>query len=878
MRYFILTFALAGWIQAQTFPDRESFAKHDRPVESVPLEAFEFGEDYADHLRIDVWAQSPLIYSPVAMDVDAKGRLWCTEGIDYSVRRRVASGQSIIVLQDTDDDGKADASHVFVSEKNARHAPLGIAVFDNRIVLSATPSITVYTDVNRNAVFDPDIDKKEIFLTGFKNDRHDHTLHAVVGSPSGHWYFSYGNCGADIQTKDGRHFLSGCYYGYPEAIGKASSDGHVYVGGVAMRINPDGTGLSPIGENLRNAHDMVVTSFGDVLQSDNDDPAHARSSWLMEHGNMGYADLRDGSRSWEEVAKTWEEPAGWHRDLRYSRSHWRENYPGATPPGTIYGAGSPTGNAFIEGDELGRHLRGTYLVCCMVRKEVMACRPQLADVEIAMGKHRPFLKLKRDRQGEHFLPTDVVLGTDGSLYLSDFYNDTSRRTNQVSGIIYRITRRDDSKAAALPNIDYTSPEGLLRALKNPAVNVRSTAVEKLNSLAPELTSSLKEYYAATAENPYLQARAIWLLARSHQSRPLVEALAAGDDPAQAIAAFRALKMIDPAGSIHRATALAGHASASVRREVALSLRDASFDDARKALEQIIENWVDNRWYLEAIGIAATNKEAELYREIIQPKIKAWNKKTKDLAWILHTPEAIADLDQVMRTQTPAIGEFRHLAMAYASFRNDAERSDRHTKLTALGKLPAFAGDDYQITIAEILAKDLNDLKGEFLTSSHLVPPTFGVETKTSNAKTIGALEGAATRGEVKAQLCLVCHKIAGKGVAFGPDLTHWGRQRTVEEIVTDIIDPNAKLAHGYDQPVRLSKGEHVAEGFLSNFSWHAGSLKIKLFGGVTKKILFRRGGVKIERLGEDHSWMPPASRMGLTDQDVRDIAAYLKDL
>jgi hypothetical protein len=95
-----------------------------------------------------------MIYSPVAMDFDAEGRLWLTEGIDYQRGRRVDEGRSIIVLEDSNWDGKADSSKVFVTEKEIRHAPLGIAVFDNRIVLSSTPSIIVYTDVNRNQVFE----------------------------------------------------------------------------------------------------------------------------------------------------------------------------------------------------------------------------------------------------------------------------------------------------------------------------------------------------------------------------------------------------------------------------------------------------------------------------------------------------------------------------------------------------------------------------------------------------------------------------------------------------------------------------------------------------------------------------------------------------
>ena len=156
---------------------------------------------------------------------------------------------------------------------------------------------------------------------------------------------------------------------------------------------------------MRNSHDLFVTSQGDVLQSDNDDPAHARMSWVMEGANMGYADLSDGSRSWEEVAKTWEEPAGWSKSRRFSRSHWRENYPGAFPPGNIYGAGSPTGNVYIEDGTLG--LAGTYLVACMVRKEVMACLPQWKDGYIEMGEQKPFLRLKEDRKSEFFLPSDA---------------------------------------------------------------------------------------------------------------------------------------------------------------------------------------------------------------------------------------------------------------------------------------------------------------------------------------------------------------------------------------------------------------------------------------------------------------------------------------
>ncbi|MDC0920865.1 DUF1080 domain-containing protein [Opitutales bacterium] len=856
-------------------PTREAFALEERSITGVPIDAFELGDA---NLTIELWARSPMIFSPVAMDFDAQGRLWATEGIDYQRGMRVKEGRSIIVLEDKDWDGKADSSHVFVTEKEIRHAALGIAVFDNRIVLSSTPSIIVYTDVNRNAVFDEGVDKREVFLTGFRDASHDHTLHAVVGAPSGQWHFSYGNRGADIKTKDGRHHISGCYYGYSDGIGKKSSDGEVYVGGMTMRVNPDGTGLTPTGENMRNSHDMFISSHGDIYQSDNDDPAHARISWVMEHANMGYADLSDGSRSWEEVAKSWEEPAGWSKGLRFSRSHWRENYPGAFPPGTIYGAGSPTGNVLIEDDTLG--LAGTYLVACMVRKEVMAVTPQWKEAQIEMGEHRPFIRLKADRKGEFFLPTDLALAPDGSLFFSDFYNDTSRGTNQVSGSIYRITRKD-GKPLTLPKIDFSQVDGLLAALKNPAVNVRSHAAAQLVSLGEKAYTKVEQFLAQNRSDPVLRSRATWVLAQlGEKGRTRIEPGLQSKDEVEVVVSYRALRHSHPDRTLEYAKALVQSPFASVRREVAVSLKGIPFSDCRDLLAQLMKAFDGrNRFYLEALGVAFHGKENLVYNQLVAPTMpdpEKWGSKNKHLAWRLHTPEAIRDLDLCIRVQKPPVDEFRFLSMAFASFRNDKERQDRVKRLQALAQLSEFSAEYYQVTVDEIIAKDLNDLKGEMMEASYLIPTQLGVLTTVSEPAQIAQLQGDLDRGKTVAAKCYLCHKIEGIGVNFGPNLTHWGKERTVEEIVKEIVYPDDKLAHGYEKPVRLTtkKNKHVAEGFLSNYSWHAGSLKLKVLGGQTRKILFRRAGAKIDYLKE--SWMPSASEMGMSDQDLADLAVYMQ--
>ena len=264
---------------------------------------------------------------PVAMDFDAHGRLWVTEGIDYNQGLRVQAGRSIMVVEDKDGDGKADHSHPFVTEKEMRHAPLGIAVFDNRIVLSATPSIIVYTDVDRNTVFDPKVDKREVFLTGFQNKNHDHTVHAVVGAPSGQWHFPSGIAGPISKPRTAGTSLPVVITDTPRRSERKARTGK-FTWGHDHADQPGRNGPDSDGGEYAQPHDMFVTSHGDFLQSDNDDPAHSRSSWVMEHANMGYADLTDGSRSWEEVAKTWEEPSGWNKSLRFSRSHWRKTIRG----------------------------------------------------------------------------------------------------------------------------------------------------------------------------------------------------------------------------------------------------------------------------------------------------------------------------------------------------------------------------------------------------------------------------------------------------------------------------------------------------------------------------------------------------------------------
>lgn len=135
-------------------------------------------------LEATIWAQAPQLRNPTNMDIDFAGRVWVTESVNYRKHEnRDPAGDRIVVLEDTDGDGIADSSHVFVQEPELL-APLGIAVLDNQIVVACAPLLLVYTDVDRDLRIDPAIDKREILLTGFNGRNHDHSLHSVTVGPT----------------------------------------------------------------------------------------------------------------------------------------------------------------------------------------------------------------------------------------------------------------------------------------------------------------------------------------------------------------------------------------------------------------------------------------------------------------------------------------------------------------------------------------------------------------------------------------------------------------------------------------------------------------------------------------------------------------------
>ena len=650
-----------------------------------------------DDLEVSLWAESPMFFNPTNMDVDAKGRIWVTEAVNYRNFNNDSTkllhhekGDRIIILEDTDRDGKADKSTVFAEDRDLV-SPLGIAVIGNKVIVSCAPNLIVYTDDNG----DDKPDHKDILLTGFGGFDHDHALHAVVGSPDGKWLFNTGNAGPHMVTdrsgwtlRSGSSYNGGTPYNNNNKAALVSDDGRIWVGGIQLEVNPDGTGLRPVAHGFRNSYETYIDSYGDMWQNDNDDQVvTCRVSWLMEGGNAGYFSA-DGSRFWQ---------ADQRPDQDMFTAHWHQEDPGVMPAGDNSGAGSPTGVVLNEGDGLGSKYRGILFSADAGRNLVFGYKPQLKGSGFDLkGKRTNFItSLPKDNESyvwndkgnqsdnrKWFRPSDVMIGTDGAMYIADWYDPVvgghQMKDSLGYGRIYRITPK--GKNPTSPLIDCNTEDGLLEALKSPAINVRASGYERARALGLTLNTKKLVNKLLSSENPYHRARAAWLLSTSDSAgKKTLEQWVAGKDTRLGVVAFRALRNSTTKSQFLKLISRNLGRNSFLDREIAIALRDFAWVEKKELIKRITIRYGGNDDYLlETIGIAAEHHEEELYAYITQKNSARlqnapghWIKNYARLVWRLHPVSAVTKLNAWISNPSIPITE-RKRAMNALAFINDAK--------------------------------------------------------------------------------------------------------------------------------------------------------------------------------------------------------------
>jgi putative membrane-bound dehydrogenase-like protein len=576
-------------------------------------------------------------------------------------------GDRVLILEDTDQDGVMDKTKVFYQGRDIDSA-LGICVLGNRVLVSAAPYVIEFIDTDGDDV----PDSKRSILTKTGDPQHDHSVHSFVFGPDGKLYFNFGNTGHRLCDTDGKPIL--------DRWGREINDsGKPYRQGMVFRCNEDLSDMEVLGHNFRNNYEAAVDSFGTIWQSDNDDDGNraTRINYVMEFGNYGYVDEITGA-GWQSERTNWES--------EIPQRHWHLNDPGVVPTMLITGAGSPTGITVYEGQLLPEVFRNQVIHCDAGPNVV---RAYVAKNEGA-GYSARIENLAVGETDKWFRPADVATAPDGSMYVTDWYDPGVGGHNMQDmerGRLFRLA--PEGTKYAVPKFDLSTVQGAVAALKNPCNSVRYLAYQALVKMGKGAENELLEM--AKDQNPRMRARAIWLLARVQGASAALGLALKDSDPNVRTVGIRLARQAKLPTKDYL-PAFLKDSSPIVLREAALALREDKS-------EQMPGYWADlasrfdgeDRWYLEALGIAAMDRWTECltaYKSVAKDKTTA--DAARLIAWRGRGSEAASMIAQWLADERIA-GTNRQALLRATDFQSGEDRQ-RAVKVLLDLKDPALVLD------------------------------------------------------------------------------------------------------------------------------------------------------------------------------------------
>jgi putative membrane-bound dehydrogenase-like protein len=538
-------------------------------------------------LSVSPFAAEPLLSSPSDIDVDARGRVWACEVVNYRGKKNTRpEGDRILVLEDTDGDGQADRQTVFYQGRDVDSA-LGICVIGDgpgrKAIISCAPEVFVLHDDDGDLM----ADRKEVLFTKTGLPQHDHSVHAFVVGPDGRWYFNVGNTGKAVHDRDGTPVR--------DRFGNVVNDaGTPYRHGMVFRCRPDGSDFEVLGHNFRNNYEVAVDSFGGLWQSDNDDDGNrgVRINAVLDYGNFGYVDERTGAG--------WRSPRT-NLEAEVPLQHWHQNDPGVVPNLLLTGAGSPTGMCAYEGTLLPERFRGALIHCDAGPNVVRAYHVRPA----AAGYAADSETLVDGSADRWFRPADVCVAPDGSLIVADWYDPGvggHGMADTEKGRLFRIAPA--GAAWSVPPVDFGTVAGAVAALGSPNLSTRATALARL-AAEPDAAHAQLEQAFTMATDPRLRARLAWGAGMlPGRAQAWVARLATDPDERLRIVALRMQRLVggEVLGLVE---SLVEDPSAAVRREAAIALRGIGGGQADRAWAALAAHHAaGDRWNVEALGIGA----------------------------------------------------------------------------------------------------------------------------------------------------------------------------------------------------------------------------------------------------------------------------------
>jgi putative membrane-bound dehydrogenase-like protein len=360
-----------------------------------------------DGFQVTLFAGEPDVQQPVGFCFDDRGRLWVAEAYNYP-NHGTKPGDRIVILEDSDGDGKFDKRKVFFDQLNY---VTGIEVGFGGAWVMSPPFFYFIPDKDGDDVPDS---KPELLLDGFGNHANSHNLaNGFAWGPDGWLYGTHGRTNFSRIAKPGTpddqrvQFDGGVYRYHPvKHIWEPYADG---------TTNPWGIDWNDVGDSF--VTNCVNPHLFQIIQGAHYEPwrnressryAYERISTIADHLHyLGGPNFHEGIGSEAEDAM-----GGGHAHcgtMIYLGDNWPDSYRNSVFTNNIHGKR-------VNNDLLARSGSG-----------------------YVASHGKDFLKSK----DPWHMGVTIQYGPDGGVYVSD-WSDTGechsiKNTQRETGRIFKVT-------------------------------------------------------------------------------------------------------------------------------------------------------------------------------------------------------------------------------------------------------------------------------------------------------------------------------------------------------------------------------------------------------------------------------------------------------
>jgi mono/diheme cytochrome c family protein/glucose/arabinose dehydrogenase len=596
------------------------------------LEKFKLEEGF----RIEVVAHEPMVVDPIAMDIDADGRLWVIDmpaympvhdldALETSALERAPAAR-VVVLEDSDKDGKMDIQRVFFS---GLILPRAIKVLNDGILVGEPPNVWFIRDSNG----DGRGDEKILVDDGF-GDHTDPNIHSFPGGlmwGMDNWLHSSNNNVESIRK------MNGVWKTMPfRRLGQwgMSQDnwGRLYS---SNNSRPLQAHLVPYGYSSRHPHFTVEAGINVSMGGHSVWPAHPAGV------NRGY---RDGI-------------------LRADS--------------TLANATAASGTVIYRGDQFGEEYVGNAFSpepgANLIKRYMIEDRPAEIEAEARYAyEGREFLTSTDER----FRPVNIYNAPDGTLYVLDMYRGILEHASHLTeylrnhavnndlqvptgkyGRIYRIVREDNAVNYDSPQFSQMEPEEWVAFLSHKNGLLRDLAQQVLvQSSISDFIPKIEAIVTDKANVPYVRLQALWTLEGYDQTVYPYEdmsdlALKAMKDPHPRVRAA-AIRILEQALSdksekvLSQMNALAeAETSPYVKLQLLASLGESDAPAALDLMAMILDKNHTSVYFRE-MALTGVYKREAAFAEILQNEYQ-WSAENEGVFSQLLS--SLAEADQMNET-------------------------------------------------------------------------------------------------------------------------------------------------------------------------------------------------------------------------------------